>query len=515
MVSEIVLNKINEHVFGRHHLAYICIDHSRKILEFSDNVSDYGFENIQLGDDISEVVDFMVGADTHQNLELPMMETPSGVPVSVNLLPDNETMTVLMFDATTKMEYRARLQQAANENELLVDQQKKLMHKLEVASKQLQQKNIQLKEANRLQTSFLSGVSHEFRTPLTSIIGYTDLVKENLSEAGSDKTEFSAAGLADNSEHLRAANRSGKHLLSLVENLLDHGKLDSHEVVVRPKPIDLSEVLDDVAILLKPLCDAKGIDLVFNNDFETPLYVFVDDSRLRQCLINLVGNAVKFTDEGGVTICSTWSSDVLSFSIVDTGLGITPDDLEKIRLPFWQAEGTGKAGTGLGLTITERIIELMGGDLEITSVVNQGTTVNFDLSAAQVDSLVEDDVPVLPNDFKVLLAEDDSDIADLMIMLLAEVGVDVAHAKNGAIALELLASQTFDLVLMDLNMPVMNGYQAIEALREKNNLVPIVVMSASTLEDESHPAGSVECDAYLVKPVSVDDILRVASQLLS
>ena len=245
------------------------------------------------------------------------------------------------------------------------------------------------------------------------------------------------------------------------------------------------------------------------------MYVFVDDSRLRQCLINLVGNAVKFTDEGGVTICSTWSSDVLSFSIVDTGLGITPDDLEKIRLPFWQAEGTGKAGTGLGLTITERIIELMGGDLEITSVVNQGTTVNFDLSAAQVDSLVEDDVPVLPNDFKVLLAEDDSDIADLMIMLLAEVGVDVAHAKNGAIALELLASQTFDLVLMDLNMPVMNGYQAIEALREKNNLVPIVVMSASTLEDESHPAGSVECDAYLVKPVSVDDILRVASQLLS
>jgi len=511
VVSEVVLNKVNQHVFDRHQLAYICIDHSQKVLEFSENVKSYGFDNIQLGKDVSESIDFMVGVDTHQNIELPMMETPSGIPVSVNMLPDADTMTVLMLNAETQMEYRSMLQQAANENELLVDQQQKLMLKLEDASKQLSEKNQQLKEANRLQTSFLSGVSHEFRTPLTSIIGYTDLVKQNLSNESEDAT----FDVVENSKHLTATSRSSKHLLSLVENLLDHGKLDSNEVVVRSTAVDLFEVLGDVSTLLKPLCDSKEIELIFVCDIPAPFYVYLDDSRLRQCLINLVGNAVKFTDYGTVRVESKWANDTLSVKIVDTGLGISAENLKKIRLPFWQAEGTGKVGTGLGLTITERIIDLMGGDLHIDSTLGKGTVVNFNWSAPLIDSPEEEVAPSLPSGLKVLLAEDDFDIAGLMIMLLAEANIDVVHAQNGEIALEQIESQTFDLVLMDLNMPVMNGYEAIERLSEANNKVPIVVMSASPLDDQSPPVELLQCEAYLVKPVGVDDIIRVASELLN
>jgi len=511
VVSDRVLDKINQHIFDQHQLAYICIDHSRKIIEYSENIDSYGFECISLGADVTEVVDFMVGADTHQSIELPMMNTPSGIPVNINMLADDECMTVLMLDASTQMQYRSKLQQAANENELLVDQQQKLMRKLEVASDELQQKNLQLQEANRLQTSFLSGVSHEFRTPLTSIIGYTDLVKKNLSGL------LPQEPLADtvNIDHLRAANRSSKHLLSLVENLLDHGKLDSNEIVVRPKSIDLVEVFDDVEVLIKPLCEAKGIELVFHSEFELPIWVLIDDSRLRQCLINLVGNAVKFTDKGGVTVHVDWQNDMLSVSIVDTGLGIEPQDLEKIRLPFWQAEGTGKAGTGLGLTITERIIELMGGELTIDSIVNKGTTVNFILSAPQVAPVdSEQTSSYVETNFDILLVEDDNDIADLVVMLLTEKGVNVSHAKNGEIALQMMQSNRFDLVLMDLNMPVMDGYQAIKILRKRDTKTPVVVMSASALEDQSHPVATIECDAYLVKPVDVEDILKIANDLL-
>lgn len=531
MVSKTVLDKINQHVFDRHQLAYICVDHSMNILEFSDNVSSYGFDNVEVGGNITDVVDFMVGVNTRENLELPMMTTPVGIPVSVNMLPDDETMTVLMLDASTQMQYRSRLQQAANENELLVDQQKKLMHKLEVASDELQQKNQQLRESNRLQTSFLSGVSHEFRTPLTSIIGYTDLVKQNLVKQNLVKEKTVSKKTANavlveqesgiefnvdaNSEYLRAAHRSSKHLLSLVENLLDHGKLNSNEIVVRPQAVDLFEVLDDVAVLLKPMCDAKGIELNFNSKQKSPLTICVDDTRLRQCLINLVGNAIKFTDHGSVNVQSTWKNDILSVRIIDTGLGISEQDLAKIRLPFWQAEGTGKAGTGLGLTITEKIIELMGGALTINSVIGSGTDVAFDMVAPEVEMVEHEYVaPLLKQGLNVLLAEDDADIADLMVMLLSERGIDVTHAKNGAVALQLIEEGEFDLVLMDLNMPVMDGYQAIEKLRERDDQMPVVVMSASALEDQSHPVASIACDAYLVKPVTVDDILKVANQLL-
>lgn len=511
VVSDVVLDKINQHVFDRHQLAYICVDHSSKIIEYSENIHSYGFDNVSVGTDVTDVVDFMVGADTRHSLELPMMATPSGTTVTVNMLADDECMTILMLDASTQMQYRSKLQQAANENELLVDQQQKLMRKLEVASDELQQKNLQLQEANRLQTSFLSGVSHEFRTPLTSIIGYTDLVKKNLSASEAQKNSSENY----NVDHLRAANRSSKHLLSLVENLLDHGKLNSNEIVVRPKPIDLVEVFHDVKMLIMPLCDTKGIELFFHSDFQSPVWVLIDDSRLRQCLINLIGNAVKFTDRGCVTVSASWQSDVLEVSIVDTGLGIEPQDLEKIRLPFWQAEGTGKAGTGLGLTITERIIELMGGELQINSVVGEGTSVDFSLSAPEMNRVeTEQTVSIGRTDFNILLAEDDADIANLVLMLLAENGVTVSHAKNGEIAVKMMQENQYDLVLMDLNMPVMNGYQAIKKIRERDTATPVVVMSASALEDQRHPVAAIECDAYLVKPVDVADILKIANDLI-
>ena len=512
MVSDVVLDKINQHVFGRHQLAFICVDHSRKVLEFSENIESYGFTQVKVGVDVADVVDFMVGADTKQSLELPMMETPSGIPVSVSMLPDEDCMTILILNATSQMQYRSQLQQTANENELLVDQQKKLMKKLAVASDQLQEKNQELQDANRLQTSFLSGVSHEFRTPLASIIGYTDLVKQNLV-----KDEDVKATEEVNIDHLCAANRSSKHLLSLVENLLDHGKLDSNEIIVRPKTVKLNEIFEDVSVLLKPLCEAKDIELIFTSDISDSLFVLLDDSRLRQCLINLVGNAVKFTDQGSVTVISKLVDQVLTVSIIDTGLGISKKDLEKIRLPFWQAEGTGKAGTGLGLTITERIIDLMGGDLLIDSVLGQGTHVFFDLFAPVVEA-VEEEVQaqqVEGSNLRVLLAEDDSDIADLMSMMLAERGVDVSHAANGAIALEMIGENDYDLVLMDLNMPVVSGYEAIEVLRRNKTEMPIVVMSASAIEDRDHGIDTIDCDAYLVKPVDVNDIMKVADQLVS
>jgi len=297
--------------------------------------------------------------------------------------------------------------------------------------------------------------------------------------------------------------------------LLDHGKIDSNEIVVRPKSIDLKQIFEDVAILMQPLCEAKKINLSIKVDEKRPEAVFIDDTRLRQCLINLIGNAVKFTDDGGVSVLGTWKEDQLFVSIDDTGLGINEEDLAKIKLPFWQAQGTGKAGTGLGLTITEKIIDLMGGKLTINSTLGEGTQVKFDLLAPEIDPIKQEEIVTqLDKPLKILLAEDDLDIADLVVMMLVESDVDVTHVANGAAAIESLKEGSYDLVLMDLNMPVMNGYEAIDQLHNQGNKVPIAVMSAAALDDQSHPVEKLDCDAYLVKPVTVEDILKVADQLV-
>lgn len=480
----------------------------------SSNLSEYGFPQLECGLPINDQIDFMIGLDAETELDLPLMSSPSGIPVSINLIPSEDQLTVLISNASTATEQRQMLQQAANENELLVEKQKKLMFKLEAASSELEKKNGELEEASRLQTSFLSGVSHEFRTPLTSIIGYTNLVQKGLEQMSRDIA--SRITEQDSFSYLNAVQRSSKHLLSLVENLLDHGKLDSDEIIIHPKATDLLELFKDVELLLAPLSQTKGIYLDVDLPQSQTISVILDDSRLRQCLINLVGNAIKFTDVGGVKLSASLHDEELTIWVIDTGMGISREDLGKIRLPFFQVADTGKVGTGLGLTITERIIELMGGELSIESEVGRGTTVSFSMPAPsaplEVDN-IESSAESNSN-LKILLAEDDTDIADLVTMMLTERGVDVTRVMNGALAVEALHKERFDLVLMDIHMPIMTGYEAIAELNKANIKTPVVVMSASGIEADQQKAIQLGCAAYLVKPVSVGEIIAVAKTVV-
>lgn len=516
MVDLTTQQNINRQLFEKLELAYFSVDHSMVVKDVSSNLSQYGFSDVCEGGKIDDFVDFMVGLDSRTEIDLPLVSSPSGIPISVSLLPCEEQLTVVISNASTQAEHRQMLQQKANENELLVYKQKTLVAELEKASAELEHKNQQLEEASRLQTSFLSGVSHEFRTPLTSIIGYTNLVRKDLQHVSEQEPQVGSDG-DDSEEYLRAVHRSSKHLLSLVENLLDHGKLDSNEIIIRPKRTDIAEVFEDVALLLHPLSETKNIEFKVNTDFEKSAFAVTDDSRLRQCLINLVGNAIKFTDTGSVTVSVAWQDDLLEVSVRDTGPGISAQDLEKIRLPFWQAADTGKAGTGLGLTITERLIEMMGGELRIESELGSGTHVQFSLPMPNApESATSADVPdSVAGALKLLLVEDDSDIADLVQMMLMERGADVTRVANGALALDAVNADSFDLILMDVHMPVMNGYDAIRELRARGNRTPVVVMSASAMEVDREKAEAMGCNAYLTKPVEIDDILAIADTVLS
>ncbi|RBP49257.1 hybrid sensor histidine kinase/response regulator [Arenicella xantha] len=507
-IDSTLLPTISKFVLDRQGLAYFCVSHQGVVQAMSANLIDYGFATTKVGDQVEDSIDFMVGLDLQSELELPLIASPSGMPVTVCLIPDESKMLVLVSDASRVAADRQQLQQQANDNELLVYQQNKLMAQLEQAQAELKQKNSQLKEASRLQTSFISGVSHEFRTPLTSIIGYTDLLQNNAHKHND----------VDADNYVVAVQRSSRHLLSLVENLLDHGKLDAEELVIRPKPTLLTEVFDDLRFMLMPLADAKGIELAISqlNDLQT-LSVVVDDSRLRQCLINIVGNAVKFTDQGKVDVQVSWKHDWLSVTVRDTGPGIAKEHLEKVLLPFWQGGDSAKAGTGLGLTITSRLLELMGGELTIDSTLELGTTVSFALPAPQAPSLAKQQQQENRglDGLRLLLAEDDPDIALLLCYLLEEKGAQVAHVGNGELAVSAAMRGTFDLILMDIQMPIMTGYQAIEQLNKLGYNTPIVVMSASNIDADRSTAETLGCAAYLLKPVDINDIALVVDQVLA
>jgi len=498
--------RITRDLYQRKNFGYFCVDLNWKVLEVSENLTSFGFSELALGADASDSVDFLVGVDIEQVLDLPMLSSPSKLPIRVSLLPRRKELTVVIMDASEEFQQRRQLQQKANENQLLLDKQAKLMTELESAQNQLQEQNSALQEAARLQSSFLSGVSHEFRTPLTSIIGYNELLR----------TQWDKLSKKSALNHITAVQRSSKHLLSLVENLLDHGKYQSQNIELHPKPSNIDELFNDVVAVVAPAAHTKNIDLLTEFDFSGTKMVLVDDSRLRQCLINTIGNAIKFTDEGSVRVTASWADDEIKVEIVDTGIGISSEHLQKIRQPFWQVPDTGKAGTGLGLTITERIIEMMGGSFSIDSNLGDGTKLSFEVMAAGLaENILQQTAAQVPatEALKILFAEDDEDIAALTILLLEEQGVSVTHVENGLDAIKKLEVADYDLVLMDLNMPVMDGYTAVEKIRRSGNAVPIMVMTASSTRADKERVQALGCDGYLVKPVDIMDLLSLASHL--
>jgi signal transduction histidine kinase/CheY-like chemotaxis protein len=496
--------EISQSLFDRRQFAYFLLDTQWCVLEASNNLQDFGFSNLEVGVDATDEIDFLVGIDISDNHELSMISSPAGDPIRVTFIPSVSTITVVIMDARQEFLRQKQVQQKANENELLLGTQEKLLSEIEEAKIKLELQNVELQEAARLQSSFLSGVSHEFRTPLTSIMGYTNLLLKDSDETSAN--------------YLSAMKRSSKYLLSLIENLLDHGKFDSNEIMLNPKSTELAEVFSDVELLVRPLAETKSVNFTITTDWQAACFVVLDDSRLRQCLINIIGNAIKFTDQGSVTVVASLKDDDLHVSVEDTGIGVSEEHLKKIKQPFWQAPDTGKSGTGLGLTITERIIEMMGGALDIDSSEGVGTTVSFNVMAPSIEPTFHQEAQVLTQfnrSLSVLMAEDDEDIAFLVTLLLEEQGVKVVHVANGALAVDRLQHEDFDLVLMDLHMPVLNGYDAVSQIRGAGNTTPIVIMTASAIEADKGRAQELGCDGYLVKPVDIADLLNIAQQLVT
>lgn len=368
---------------------------------------------------------------------------------------------------------------------------------LESKNRELERARTAAVDATRYKSEFLANMSHEIRTPLGSIVGFADLLDEDL-------PRDERRGM------LLAIRRNSEHLLSLVNDVLDLSRIEADRVELERIPTQVAEVAEDVIHMLRSRADEKGLSLRIEIDDDIPGQVSLDPTRFRQILINLIGNAIKFTERGGVRVRMVYDpgDERIAISIIDTGIGLSPRALERIFEPFRQGDGSTTrrhGGTGLGLHISRRLCELLGGGLSAESVEGRGSNFSATLQAPAIEAPVRATEPtdVLPRGLRVLLAEDGPDNRVLIQHLLGRLGASVESVENGAMAVEILQHrpEDFDVLVLDMQMPVMDGWEAACQLRNAGCAIPILALTANALPGDRSTCLEAGCDGFLTKPI--------------
>lgn len=388
---------------------------------------------------------------------------------------------------------------------------------LENYSHRLEQKAQEANAANRAKSEFLANMSHELRTPLNAILGFSQLMERDSALTGRQRAS------------LTTINRSGEHLLNLINDVLEMSKIEAGRVTLNPVPFDLHRLLQTMREMFQIRAAAKQLSLQFEIAPDLPQSVFSDEGKLRQVLINLLSNAVKFTQKGGVTLRGSVVNSrkqlrtdkeqlTLHFEVEDTGRGIAPEEIDTLFQPFVQTTSGMEAreGTGLGLSISRQFVRLMGGNIQITSTVGQGSTFCFDMQVTLVDS---SNVPLIstrrrvlqlaPNQpkYRILVVDDRPENRDLIAELLALVGFEIRVAENGQAAIGQWQAWHPNLIWMDMRMPVMDGYQATRYIRTvemqtfpQHQQTIIIALTASAFEEQQANIIAVGCNDFVRKP---------------
>jgi signal transduction histidine kinase/DNA-binding NarL/FixJ family response regulator len=374
-------------------------------------------------------------------------------------------------------------------------------------------------EASRAKTAFLANMSHEIRTPMTAILGYSDLMLSPVQT------------MSDRVNCLQVVRRNARHLMDLINDILDISKIEAEKLTLEKVPCDVARLAVDVVSMLRVRAIAKQISLRVEFAGDIPEIVRTDPLRFRQVLMNLTGNAIKFTERGEVCVRvsvekTSAGSSRIKTEVSDTGIGMTQEQISRLFQPFVQADEsmTRKyGGSGLGLVISKRLATLMGGDLIVQSELGRGSKFALVVEGGPLEGvpmrrgLTESMLAVLASPTqsddvalhgRILLAEDGVDNQHLITMHLTMAGAEVVVAANGQEAVERVKSESFDLVLMDMQMPVLDGYQATAQLRRLGYKLPIIALTAHAMSGDRAKCLDVGCTDYLTKPIDKEVLLR-------
>ncbi|MEZ6047146.1 MAG: ATP-binding protein [Planctomycetaceae bacterium] len=440
---------------------------------------------------------------------------------------DHEAMdSFIFFNETSNLWFSIKINKFLEEDEARVVIAIDDITPLKQAHLEIQRVARAAESANIAKTDFLTNMSHEIRTPLTSILGFTELMVEEQMDA------------EEQSRALQTIRRNGDHLLGIINEILDLSKIESGKLEVEVAPCDVVQLIDDLDDIMT--LRAEKMDLSYRTEFVTPIPASIktDATRLKQVLFNLLGNATKFTREGEIVLRVSLEAAPLGFSrlrfeVQDSGIGIAPDKIHQLFEPFTQADNSVSreyGGTGLGLAISKRLAKLLGGEIGADSTPGEGSTFWFTIGVGKLESQetvsslsshrnqrqleVQDEEDFHNLHCSILLAEDGADNQRLFQYILSRAGVRLTMVNNGADAVEKASdpSNHYDFILMDMQMPIMDGYAATRKLREMGYTKPILALTAHAVRSMQRRCKQAGCDDVITKPIERKQLLSTLTR---
>ena len=419
------------------------------------------------------------------------------------------TKKIPVFDKDGNPQYLIGISEDITEKKI-AEQQKIALLQAEAARQQAEKSaeqmallNEKANDANRAKSAFLANISHELRTPLGAMLGFAELALETTSQE-------------EKADYVQTILRNGKELLRIVDEVLDISKAESNSIEIEKVRFSLSDFLKDIGHLMEVRAKQKNLNLKFVSQGNLPTFIYSDPYRLRQILLNVIGNAIKFTEQGTVTAETVQEGDLVKFTVTDTGIGIDSVQAEKLFRPFAQADDSTTrkfGGTGLGLYLSRRLARLLGGDVKILqSTAGQGSRFEVSVCMHLDEALGQSHehlglligsqgTPATATKGKILVVDDSIDNQQLIAAYLRTSGVEYALASRGAQAVD-MADNSYSAILMDIQMPEMDGFEALKKIREKGVKIPVIALTAHAMKGDRELCVQAGFDDYLSKPIS-------------
>lgn len=489
------------------------IDKSYRLIDSWGDGAWCNLNGLESGTNMLDLAPYLLGSLESVPSELEQLMIADDINIHLHAIPTELGHFIVLLDAQTEYEHLQHKQQSVNELRLiqrqqhkLINRQRELISELVETRSELDHHRRELERSSDNKSRFIAMMSHEFRTPLASIINYADLAEEQDTTGN------------DVQKSIEAISRSARHLTSLVEAVLDDARLDAGQLELQECNFSLFELLDDLAAMMAPMAAEKGLAFATQVDHDVPELIRADEVRLRQILINLLGNAVKYTVEGSVRLTVSYDQERLVATVSDTGPGISPEDQERVFQAFERGSRKHEVGAGLGLTITLRLAKLMGGEISLDSLPGEGCTVSLHVPVRELVAGQEEVAAVLapPSEdtaatkpLSILICDDDEDMIALVEHYLHRSGYGLVATSDSSEAIAKTLRYNPDLVLMDCNVPGISGVDAATLLRRQGYEKPIVALTASRLSD----AEKNTFTRYFRKPAKMQELLMTIKEL--
>jgi signal transduction histidine kinase/DNA-binding response OmpR family regulator len=499
-----VYRLLRQHLLAAAKPAYLVTDKEFNLISASGDLAFYELSKLKTGQSCESSLNFLIGYDTAEALELRFFQINEEVSAHIVLLPHEGHLIILFMDASAAYHQEQQIQQKTNDILMLSEKQDSIVKELVQTRDSLADKHDALTRANESKARFIANMSDEIKSPLTSILGHASLLKDEMEES-SDKLKM-----------VEAIERSGRHLLSLVENLLDQMHIELDNVKLKIAPVDINDLLHDLEVIFLPVAERRGLTFLLRIKSLPPNQIKIDEIRLRQVLVNLINNAFKYTKLGKVRLTVEWSENNLLLEVYDTGRGIPESFQKKMFTAFSNSEG--RQSRGLGLSIAKQFIELMDGTISCESVLGAETRFKISIPAEIITkenlSSTIIDIPGFGEEASILILEPNTDLCQLYEMALTRVGFVISHCHSVEDCVELATRKRPRLVLISMNYQD-ESMEAVRQIRNKGYNEPVLVLISMESKALSRQVFEAGANGYITKPINIIDLIETIKAYVS